>query len=433
MRRFVSPGRATVCLLAAGWLSMAAPPKKLPPKAAPPPAALSRKLIVISIDGLDSRFFRDADRLHIKIANLRRMAANGISADVAGLAPTLTWPSHAVIATGTPPEVNGITDNQKPGKPDDRWWYDNDLKTTPIWRAAAQKGLKTATIYWPSTVGAQVNFNCPEYWEGTAENAVQFDQISAKCTPGLIDRVAKWDNSFLAPLWDDAVGIDVLRFLLTNEKLDLILLHLPELDAEQHETGAMSIYSRKILENDDELLGAALQKIAPGTVVAIVSDHGFDTESYVVRPKVMLKAAGLAEAVSVKYGLIGTGNVKAAAVLRRSIGVKLSGIAREVPMLEVRKLAPDLQGWVAAFDTTLNFVANEETRGPAVGAGNHRGVHGLWPTHDSSRAVFILTGPGVKHVRLAEISILDEAPTFAEILAVKLVRARGTSVLGRLK
>ena len=395
-----------------------------------PPAP--RKLIVISIDGLDSRYFRDADRLHIKIPTLRKLMATGISADVIGLPPTLTWPSHAVIATGVPPEQTGVPDNEKPGKPDDRYWYERDLKVAPIWRAASEKGLKTGLIYWPSTVDAHVDFDCPEYWVGKAGNGIEFDGVAAKCTPGLIDRVAKWDNSFVQPLWDDAVGIDVLRFLLTNEKLDLILVHLPELDAEQHETGAMSIYAREVLENDDELLGTALQKIAPGTVVAITSDHGFDTESYIVRPKVMLQTAGLAGAVSVQYGLIGTTSLKAAALLRKSVGAPRSGIAREVPLAEVRRLAPDLHGWVAAFDTTLGYVASEDTRGRAVGAGSHKGVHGLWPTHDNSRAVFILSGAGVKHARLPEISMLDEAPTFAEILGVRLVKAKGTSVLARL-
>ncbi len=188
-----------------------------------------------------------------------------------------------------------------------------------------------------------------------------------------------------------------MRYLLTHEKLDLILLHLPELDAEQHETGAMSIYARKVLENDDiELLGTALQKMAPGTVVAIVSDHGFDTVSYVVRPKVMLKAAGLSDAAIVKYGLIAVTNLKAAAILRKLIGAPRSGIAREVPLSELRKLAPaaEIRGWVAAFDTPLGFIANEEARDPAVGAGNHIGVHGLWPTHDASRPIFILAGSG---------------------------------------
>ena len=86
---------------------------------------------------------------------------------------------------------------------------------------------------------------------------------------------------------------------------------------------------------------------------------------------------------------------------------------------------------MAAFDTPIGYIANEQTKGAPVGGGNHKGVHGLWPTHDASRAVFILSGPGVKHVRLPEISILDEAPTFADILGVKMMKARGTSVLAR--
>jgi hypothetical protein len=391
----------------------------------------TRKLIVISIDGLDSRFFRDADRFHIKIPTLRRLLASGISADVIGRAPTLTWPSHAMIATGVPSDLNGIPDNEKPGQAGEHYWFEKDLKAPTIWQAAAQKGLKTASIYWPSTVDAHVDFNCPEYWEGHTENAIPFEQITPKCTAGLIDRVAQWDNSFVAPLWDDAVGIDVLRYLLTHEKADLILLHLPELDAEQHETGAMSIYSRKVLENDDELLGAALQKMPPDTVVAVVSDHGFETVSYVVRPKVMLKAAALSNAVQVRYGLIGATNLRAAAVLRKSVGVPRSGIAREIPVSELRALAPaaGITGWVAAFDTTQGYVASDEATGSAISAGSHKGVHGLWPTHDASRAVFILSGPGIHHARLPDISILDEAPTFAEILGVKLLRARGTSVL----
>jgi hypothetical protein len=428
-------------LLAGTLLLTAQPPvaRKTPAKTSakkapgPAPALKARKLIVISIDGLDSRFLREAERFRMKIPTLRRMAANGLSADVVGLAPTQTWPAHAVISTGVPPDQNGVIDNFRPDKPGDHFWYERDLKATPIWVAAAQMGLKTAAIYWPSTVDGQLTFNCPEYWEGPAANAIPFDQITPKCTPGLIDRVSRWDNSFVEPLWDDAVGIDVMHYLVLHEKPDLILLHLPELDAEQHETGAMSIYARKVLENDDDLLGTALQKLPADTVVAIVSDHGFDTALYVVRPNVMLKAAGLGDPAHVKYGLIGVSTAKAASVLRRSIGVPRSGIAREVPMSEVRRLAPaeEVRNWVAAFDTSMGYVASDEVTGRAVSAGNHKGVHGLWPTHDSSRATLILSGEGIKRVRLPEISMLDVAPTFAEILGVKLPKAKGTSVLGR--
>jgi predicted AlkP superfamily pyrophosphatase or phosphodiesterase len=414
LRRFFSAafGFLLAGLLGSGFWLTKAGEKRAVPKVMP---AAGKRLIIIAIDGLDSRFIRDADRLPVKIPNLRRMMANGISADVVGIAPNLSWQSYAMAETGIASDAKGLPE------------------VTPIWHAAAKKGLKTAAIYWPETSHQSIDFNCPEAWEGGPQNATNFDQITGRCTPGLIDRVARWDNSFIAPLWDDAVGVDIMRFLLTKEKPDLIMLHLAELGAEERETGALSLYARDVLENDDDLLGTALPKMPPGTVVAILSDHGLDTERYVVRPRVMLKAAGLADAVTVKYGLIGVSDLRAAALLRKASGVLRSGIGREVPMTEVRRLAPDVRGWVAAFDTALGYIANEEIRGAVVSGGNHRGIEGLWPAHDSSRAVFILSGPGIKHARLAEISILDEAPTFAEILGVKLPRARGTSLLSRVK
>jgi len=434
--RLVSALCLTLSLLAAPQVPARrqAPQKKAPPKkVAVPVVPPSGKLIIISIDGLDSRFLRDADRTRLKIPTLRKLAAAGLTADVVGLAPTLTWPAHAVIATGVPPDQNAILDNTRPGHPDEHYWFERDLKATPLWAAATQLGLKAATIYWPSTVDAHAAINCPEFWEGAASNAIPFEQVTPKCTPGLIDRISKWDHSFVAPLWDDAVGIDVMRYVLTHENPDLVMLHLPELDAEQHETGAMSIYSRKVLENDDELLGTALQNAQPGSIIAIVSDHGFDTALYLVRPKVTLQAAKLSTAVQVKYGLIGVTDSRAAAILRRSIGAPRSGIAREVPMPEVRRLAPaaEVQGWVAAFDTTQGYIASDEERGRPVSAGNHKGVHGLWPTHDSSRALLILSGPGVRHARLPEISMLDLAPTFADVLGIQLPKAKGTSLFAR--
>ena len=170
-----------------------------------------------------------------------------------------------------------------------------------------------------------------------------------------------------------------------------------------------------------------------GSIVAIVSDHGFDTALYMVRPKAMLQAAKLSSAVQIKFGLIGVTDARAAAILRRSIGAPRSGIARELAMTEVRRLAPaaEVQGWVAAFDTTQGYIASDEEHGRPVSAANHKGVHGLWPTHDSSRALLILSGPGVRHARLPEISMLDLAPTFADILGIRLPNAKGTSILAR--
>ena len=57
--------------------------------------ARTAPLLVLSVDGLDWRYLRDADRLGLKIPNLRRLMAEGeVAQGVIGVYPTVTWPSH---------------------------------------------------------------------------------------------------------------------------------------------------------------------------------------------------------------------------------------------------------------------------------------------------------------------------------------------------
>src|SRR5207248_4601691 len=109
----------------------------------------------------------------------------------------------------------------------------------------------------------------------------------------------------------------------------------------------LSIYSREILETDDELIGQMLAKTENGTVVALVSDHGFENQDYLVRPRVLLKQAGVKGSVEVRDGLIGALDKPAADYLKSIVGDRRYGIAREVPMQEVRAMAPKLGGWIA--------------------------------------------------------------------------------------
>jgi predicted AlkP superfamily pyrophosphatase or phosphodiesterase len=378
---------------------------------------------------MDVRYLKNADQLHLKIPNLRRLIAHGVLSDgVIGVVPTITWPSHTSVVTGVPPEKHGILTNDQPGHPGQRWWFTSYLKSETLWQATMRNHLKTATIYWPVTVGAEVDYNCPEFWETRSETQVQFDPIARRCTPGLVDRIESVYPSFTKALWDDRSAMEAARYLLEVEQPSLTLVHIADLDAEEHETGALSIYSRDTLENADELIGSALQKLPPHAIVAILSDHGFETADHVVRPRVMVKGP-----VEVRYGLIGTTDKNVAAALRKAIVNKKSGIAREVAIAEVYQLAPDLKSWVAAFDTAPGYIPSDETKGAAVGLGNHRGVHGLWPTRPNYRATFLLSGEGVRMGRMEEISMLDIAPTFAEILEVRLPAATNASLWPKLQ
>ena len=370
------------------------------------------KLLVISIDGLDYRFLRDADRLHLKIPVLRKLMAKGAVADgVLGVPPTDSWPAITTMVTGVSPALHGVSTN-------DRWDQTSRLPT--LWQSAMNAHKKTVLLNWPATTTSSGDFVCPPVWEKPRLSEVPFDPMAQKCTAGLVARIASIYPRFTKSLWNDESAMMALDYLLQYESPDLSLVYLGDLDVEERETGALSLYSREILENDDELLGQMLTRLPPRTDLAIVSGNGFETEDHVVRPKILAGSS----AVEVKYGLIGAMDQKAAATLRRLLPIKKNGLAREVAMTEVKRYAPELKTWVAAFSTMPGYIAVDEAKGPAVGPGNHKGVHGLWPLRPNYRSVFLLSGEGVKAVHLGEISSLDVAPTLASVIGVKLPDAK---------
>ncbi|HYM10564.1 MAG TPA: alkaline phosphatase family protein [Bryobacterales bacterium] len=393
--------------------------------------AQPRRLLVISIDGLDHRYLRDADALGLRIPTLRRLMKEGAWAEgVLGIVPTVTWPSHTTIITGVPAARHGILTNDQPGKPGQRWWFVRFLKARTLWQAAHEKKLKTAAVLWPVTVGADIDFVIPEFWIERTGHETALDPIEKHSTPGLFARIARAYPSFPVATFGDREGLTATRYLLEREQPALTLVHIADLDGEEHETGAFSRHSLARLEYQDELLAWTLQALPPQTMVAIVSDHGFETSDRVFRPKAALAQAGLAPDAAVQEGLIGATSERAAAHFRQMIGGGV--IAREVPMAEVRRMAPELGSWIAAFETARNITLSADAGGPALAESKHFGVHGLWPTRADYRASFVLWGPGVKPQKLPEILMLDLAPTFAEILGLDLPDAQGRSLWPRL-
>jgi predicted AlkP superfamily pyrophosphatase or phosphodiesterase len=362
----------------------------------------SRKLLVICIAGLDARFLAESPS-RVKIPNLRKLARNGFWAGgVVGVAPSDSVPSEVSLMTGVLPSEQGV------GLPD----------------AAAKNGLKVAAVYWPNTGRAQLAFNFPESPQQARD--VAFDSVAQKSSPtGVIDVIEKAQPGFQKELWDDSSSASATIWLLKNRKADVVFVHLSDIDSEQRETGALGLYSRQALENDDELIGRILAAVPPGMIVALVSGHGFENENYVVRPNVLLKGSR----VEVEDGLIGTRDPGVAERLRQYIkDGHRHGIAREVPMAEVKTKAPALGNWVAAFDTPQNYVAVAEDRGPALGPGTHKGVSGLWPTRPGYRSVFLISGQGITARQSGEIDLLQIAPTLADVIGVKLPQAKAGSL-----
>jgi hypothetical protein len=374
------------------------------------PAA--RKLVVICISGLDQRLLMEpASR--VKIPNIRKMMRLGTAAGVVGVAPSDTWPSDVALLTGISPSAA------------------NAAKQTPLWAAASNAGLKTAAVYWPGTGNAEIAFNFPAIREPRKGQNTPFDEVAQKASPvGLADRIEKTSAGFEKELWDDTSAARAAIYLLKEEQPDLLLVNFVELDSEQRETGALSVYARDMLENEDDLVGQIAAALPRGTVLALVSGNGFENENYIVRPRVLLKQGKQPWShVEVADGLIGTADRDAADELRKLLADgRRHGLSREVPMTEAKAKAPPLGRWVAAFDTPQNYVASAENSGPALGPGSHLGVAGLWPARPGYRSVFLLSGEGIPARKLGEIDLLQIAPTLAGVIGVQLPQARSHSL-----
>ena len=391
--------RCSLALVSLALASVAAPLSAQPAR-----KTGSHKLIVISVAGLDARFLAEPVS-RLKIPNIRKLMRSGtVAAGVIGVAPSDTLTSAISMMTGLPPG--------------------DDVSVSTLWQAAAGKSVKTAAIYWPGAAGGQIDFNFPAT-HNHVDGSIPFAEVARQSAPaGIVDRIEKSSPGFQKELWDDSSATTAAIYCLRVEKPELLLVELTDLDFEQRETRALTVYARQTLEDDDEHVGQILAATGPDTVVALVSGHGFENQDYVVRPRVLVKGS-----VDVADGLIGTTDRSVAERLRQLLrDGRRHGLAREVPIAEVKSKAPAISGWVAAFDTSPGCVASAQNHGPALGPGTHLAVSGLWPTRPGYRSVFVIAGPGIPARRVGEIDLLQIAPTLADAIGVDLPQAKGKSL-----
>jgi predicted AlkP superfamily pyrophosphatase or phosphodiesterase len=357
-------------------------------------------LLVISVDGLDWRYLRDADKLGLKIPNLRRLMADGeVTQGVIGVYPTVTWPSHTSMITGLRPAEHGILGNRRPGGGDYYWSVDL-LKAPTLWQKAHERGLKTAAITWPVTVDAPVDFNLPEFFLKRNGGSMDLAGIESKATRGLVEKIRAAFPSFAREWVDDRARTQALLYVLKNERPDLVLVHLVDLDAEAHDNGPFTRPANATLEYTDELLGQVIAELPSRYVLALVSDHGFER----VDRALDLKALHPPGDLQVLGFLAVTRDAAVAGWLRSQ-----SGVGRQIPEAEVARHAPALAGSLV-FEPAEHVIF-----GPKI---FEIGTHGYFPTRADYRSIFILRGPGIARRQAPETSMLSIAPRLRQILGL---------------
>jgi hypothetical protein len=373
----------------------------------------AQPLVVISVDGMDNRYLAQADQMGLKIPTFRRLMREGqYSKGVIGVVPTITWPSHTTIITGADPVVHGILSNWRP--PGDRYLDYSQIKSPNLIGAAHQAGLTIAAINWPVTVNAPVDWNLPEFFAARRGGSMDLRSIESRSNPpDLVAKIAADYPSFAQQWMDDRTRTVAARWILQHQKPRLMLLHLVDLDSEEHDNAPFTRESLAIVERTDELIGDIVAALPEGTALAIVSDHGFERVDKIVNVKSVVP-----DVVQSGSILLAPDEMTAAALRDLKKDPKF-GIGREIPKEEFLSFASNLnRNSAAVFESTEGVMFGNTQNGELVGKPAEIGNHGHWPMR--YRSVYVLWGAGISHQVLPEFSIKDIAGRLATVLGIRI-------------
>ena len=441
-----------------------------------PATRAAKRVLVISLDGLDARYLLKRDEYGLKIPTLRRLMAEGTWArGVVSVYPSLTYPAHTTLVTGATPRRHGIFGNnilEMPPAPQTgaAHWFARDIRAETLWDAARRAKLSTGMVSWP-VAGGTGDWNVPEIWKPGGTQNDSLGEIAMHARPsGLVEEIAKRDPALYAKATADETDDMRTRFaeyVIGEKKPDVMLVHLFDLDHFEHDEGPFTPQAFEMLEKTDgyvaRLLDAARRAgTLAETAVFIVSDHGFKSISQQIQPGVILERAGLLKtreekdaqgrtrtlvaddwralpyptagscAIILRNPRDGDAMRRALAAFREYAGAenqgrraKGDGLLRIIYAEHLAKLGSNPR---AAFmlEAADGYAFGGSLTGEPLAATRQRGTHGYLPSGADYRTSFIAAGASVtRRGDLGVVHMLDIGPTIAATLGLKLRDADG--------
>jgi predicted AlkP superfamily pyrophosphatase or phosphodiesterase len=402
----------------------------------------AHRLVVVSIDGLRSELLLRPDDFKLKIPTLRKLISMGASAKgVESVFPSTTYPAHATLVTGVPPRVHGIyshLDSRDPSASARPWhWFARALKVPTLWDAARSAGLRTASVGWPVSAGAAIDYNIPEIWDPAAPDPYKdFEPAARNSTPGLFEEVTNDLQRMPPDSTHDSLRTRAALHIWRHYRPDLLLIHLVVYDDMAHHFGPTSAEAIAALERMDAEVARVRTAVGRQATLVILSDHGFVRVEKDVAPQVALEQEGLLGRNAAgglrlkKLGAIHAGgsfaiywlkksSVRDRQALRRAMNrVRATGaVADVVDPRKLRQLGADPDA-VLILDAARGYYFSDRTEGPLiVNHANDRGAHGHLPSRPGLEACFVAVGPRIKPgKKLRRFHLTRVAPTLAKIL-----------------
>lgn len=430
----------------------------------------SPSILLVSVDALKPEFVFEQERLGVKLPVITNyFVEKGLTAGdgMKSVFPTFTYPCHQSMITGTNPATHKIVNNgifDPLGEHLGAWhWFANtEVKT--LWEAAKENGYWSASVAFPTSVGARGDFIAPEFWwDGSALDSRFIDAVAKP--QGIIAEMEKEIGQYAGGLDlsdnGDAQRGKAALWMLKNkiapvisEKPFFMSAYFASFDESAHQYGVYSNEAARSLEKIDKMLGELIEeamKITDGhLIVCVVSDHGSLDNTHNISPNVLLHDAGLIQtdengrviswkAFSQRAG--GTAEVRladpedkeAADALKKIMDQLLadenSGIMEVLNGEEARKrggfpeaayvLVSD-KGYELRDDVTGDYCRTRLTQ---------KAQHGYNENFPEMRASFMLTGEGITKGNIENVHLIDVAPTLAGLMGFVLPDAEGRDLL----
>lgn len=423
-------------------------------------------VVLISIDGLRPEFYKDPSW---NMVHLRQAMETGAYADgVEGVFPTVTYPSHTTMITGVKPLKHGVYYNT-PAEPlgvtgNWLWKYEN-IKVPTLFSVAKEKGLRTAAVFWPVSVGGPATYNIPEYWylpKEKGQDRVMSKALRENATPpGLYEEVEQHATGKLEEIDfnGDYLGIDenlarMSGYLIRQYKPALLAVHLVTVDHFEHEQGRDGDKVRAAIAGVDRAIRTireAVQKagIADNTTFIVTGDHGFVDIHSNIAPNVLLVKAGLYDPQKPENWKAYFHQSGGAAFLQlkdkndKQTKEKVLQLLNSLPMAQQKtftiKTREELDAVGADGSATLALVAKQgyafsgATNGEFMRAGKG-GTHGFYPDFKEIQTGFVAFGYGIKKgVVIPQMALVDIAPLVSKLLGLNMPAGDGVLLEGLLK
>ena len=421
---------------------------------------------MISIDGLRPAEYLQPESCGTDIPTLRELMRVGVYAQgVTGVLPTLTYPSHATLVTGTYPTKHGVLNNARPTD-GARWHFDrSDIHAATLWDAARRAGLSTAIVTWPSSYGADVDHLIPENLSYGPDGA---ELIRAGSTPGLFESLEATAGSVrLLPFSDPEAGTPLDEMtssfsaaVVSRYRPNLLLVHFLDLDHRQHSEGVGSEEACRALRRIDGFIAQIRSAyrdagILDQTAFFIVSDHGFfpvhtrvdvgallaesgwsALSSAPVDQTLEVRPAGGSTAVYLRSGVDASLLQSLEAELRPQLESRFRGLLRWLTPDAAERLGgfPGAAFVLCASPGYVFALASPTPDSPFASSEPYRGMHGYCPDEPGIDAAFIASGSGIRALgAIPPIRMIDIGPSVAALLGINLADADGIAVAGILR